>query len=141
MEIGHLPFGDPDTACGCGAHGCWDTVLGTGSLARQLGLSDSTPTTVEAAINRATPRDVPVIEAAAASLGRGLAGLINTTDPDIVTLGGIGPLLRSHSPAAFEAALMRGLMGCLRDDCPRIVSGELGFDAASIAPQKSPWMR
>ncbi len=132
MEIGHLPFGDPDAVCGCGARGCWDTVLGAGALSRSLGLSDSATATVEAAVTQAAPHDVPVIEAAAASLGRGLAGLINTTDPDIVTLGGIGPLLRSCSPKAFEAALASGLMRCLRDARPRIVSGELGSDAASI---------
>ncbi|SDM88518.1 ROK family transcriptional regulator [Actinomyces ruminicola] len=132
MEIGHLPLGDPDAVCGCGARGCWDTVLGADALSRTLGLRDSALATAEAAITQAAPHDVPAIEAAAASLGRGLAGLINTTDPDIVTLGGIGPLLRSHSPAAFETALMSGLMHCLRDGCPRIVSGELGPDAASI---------
>jgi len=63
---------------------------------------------------------------------RGLAGLINVTDPDVVTLGGLGPLLRSHCPEAFEEALTGGLMRCLREDRPRIAGGELGADAALV---------
>ena len=54
------------------------------------------------------------------------------TDPDVVTLGGLGPLLRSHCPEAFEEALTGGLMRCLREDRPRIAVGELGADAALV---------
>ena len=132
MEVGHLPFGDPRALCSCGARGCWDTVLGARPLAARLGADDDSPADVGAIIARGAPAHRPAIEAASASLGSGLAGLINVTDPDVVTLGGIGPLLRAHSPEAFEEALANGLMRCLREDRPRIVVGELGADAALV---------
>ena len=132
MEIGHLPFGNPDAVCGCGARGCWDTVLGAGPLSRRLHAEDDSAPAIAAAIARNDPTRRAVLEAAATSLGRGAAGLVNTMDPDVVTLGGIGPLLRSAAPLAFERALAGGLMRCLRDDPPRIIAGELGSDAALI---------
>ena len=132
MEVGHLPLGDPEAVCDCGARGCWDTVLGTRPLAGRLGAADESAATVGAIIARGEPAHRLALQAAAASLGRGLAGLINTVDPDVVTLGGIGPLLRSHSPGAFEESLTDGLMQCLREERPRIVVGELGADAALI---------
>ena len=129
MEVGHLPFGDPEAVCDCGARGCWDTVLGTKPLAERLRTSDDS-SAVEAAIARQDPAHRTAVAAAAASLGRGLAGLINTTDPDIVTLGGIAPVLLTHSRAAFEDSLAKGLMRCLRDDRPRIAASGLGDDGA-----------
>ena len=132
MEVGHLPLGDPKAVCDCGARGCWDTVLGTRPLAGRLRADDDSAAGVGAIIARGDPAHRPAIEAASASLGSGLAGLINVTDPDVVTLGGIGPLLRAHSPEAFEEALANGLMRCLREDQPRIVVGELGADAALV---------
>lgn len=132
MEVGHLPLGDPRALCSCGARGCWDTVLGAGPLAGRLGADDDSLPALEALIARGEPAHRPALATAAASLGRGLAGLINVTDPDVVTLGGLGPLLRSHCPEAFEEALTGGLMRCLREDRPRITSGELGADAALV---------
>ena len=132
MEVGHLPLGDPRALCSCGARGCWDTVLGAGPLAGRLGADDDSVPALEAAIVRGEGARRPALAAAAASLGRGLAGLINVTDPDVVTLGGLGPLLRSHCPEAFEEALTGGLMRCLREDRPRIAGGELGADAALV---------
>ena len=132
MEVGHLPLGDPEAVCDCGARGCWDTVLGTRPLARRLGADDDSAAAVGAIIAQGEPAHRPAIAAAAASLGRGLAGLVNVTDPDVVTLGGIGPLLRDHSPRAFEESLTGGLMQCLRGEAPRVVVGELGADAALV---------
>ena len=132
MEVGHLPLGDPRALCSCGARGCWDTVLGAGPLAGRLGADDDSLPALEALIARGEPAHRPALATAAASLGRGLAGLINVTDPDVVTLGGLGPLLRSHCPEAFEEALTGGLMRCLREDRPRIAGGELGADAALV---------
>ena len=132
MEVGHLPLGDPEAVCDCGARGCWDTVLGTRPLARRLGADDDSPADIETIIARGAPAHRPALTAAATSLGRGLAGLISVADPDVVTLGGLGPLLRAHCPEAFEKALTSGLMTCLRENRPRITAGALGADAALV---------
>ena len=132
MEVGHLPFGDPRALCSCGARGCWDTVLGARPLAARLGADDDSPADIETIIARGDPAHRPALTAAATSLGRGLAGLISVADPDVVTLGGLGPLLRAHCPEAFEKALTSGLMTCLRENRPRITAGALGADAALV---------
>src|SRR5436305_7557992 len=36
-EFGHLPFGDPDQVCGCGARGCWGLSFDPRRLASRLG--------------------------------------------------------------------------------------------------------
>ena len=54
-------------------------------------------------------------EAVAASLGRGVGGLVNLHDPEVVTLGGVAALLRANSAKAFDDAYKLGLMapqGC-----------------------------
>ena len=132
MEVGHLPLGDPRALCSCGARGCWDTVLGAGPLAVRLGADDDSPADIETIIARGDPAHRPALTAAATSLGRGLAGLISAADPDVVTLGGLGPLLRAHCPEAFEKALTSGLMTCLRENRPRITTSALGADAALV---------
>ena len=132
MEVGHLPFGDPRALCSCGARGCWDTVLGARPLAARLGADDDSPADIETIIARGDPAHRPALTAAATSLGRGLAGLISAADPDVVTLGGLGPLLRAHCPEAFEKALTSGLMTCLRENRPRITTSALGADAALV---------
>src|ERR1700729_554620 len=36
-EFGHMPFGDPEARCPCGARGCWGTAVDGTALARLLG--------------------------------------------------------------------------------------------------------
>lgn len=133
-EFGHLPFGDPDLRCPCGARRCWDLVVDGRAIARSLG--DPPPrdprTYAEAALARA-PEDAVVRAAvgrAARGLAGGLAGLINALDPDIVTLGGLAQPLRAAAGQEFTAALTDGLMRFRRADPPPVVAAALGDDGA-----------
>ena len=94
-EFGHLPFGDPGLACGCGASGCWNTALEPAALARALGqeapaegVSYFRAVLAQAAAGGAPER--AALAVLARSLGRGAAGLVNALDPDVVTVGGLG---------------------------------------------------
>jgi predicted NBD/HSP70 family sugar kinase len=93
-EVGHLPFGDGTRPCHCGAVGCWETEIGAAAMAdavgcppeRLAGLGDylhglhSAPTELGAVGRR---------------LGRGLAGLVNLLNPQLIVLGGyLRPLYR-----------------------------------------------
>ena len=94
-EFGHMPFGDPGQRCRCGAMGCWNTSVDGYALARAQ--HDSPPADEVSYIRRmlaATrarePEATGAVQAAARSLGRGAAGLVNALDPHLITVGGLG---------------------------------------------------
>ena len=135
-EFGHLPFGDTDAQCSCGARGCWSTCFDVPDLARALGgqipadprnwLHDMlTAEHASAKVRRLRER-------LAADLGRGVAGLVNALDPDAVTLGGLAPEVRSAAEKAFDDALLAGLMYVHREQPPAVVTARAGADAALI---------
>ncbi len=135
-EFGHLPFGDPDLACGCGARGCWGLAFDPRRLASRLGqprpadprgwlrriLETSQPTTEERGLR----------EQLAADFGRGTAGLINALDPHLVTLGGLAGPLHDAAPEAFQHAFGSGLMNAHRRPAPEIVTARAGEDAVLV---------
>lgn len=132
-EYGHIPFGDPGLVCPCGARGCWDQTVDGRALARHLGLAQPDDPIAFAyeqlRVDPVQPTLKDAFEAVAGSLGRGVAGLVNIHDPDIVTLGGLAPPLREAAPAAFEAAYRDGLMTFRKASAPPVRDGLLGEDA------------
>ncbi|MFB9835985.1 ROK family transcriptional regulator [Actinoallomurus acaciae] len=132
-EFGHLPFGDPAVRCPCGAYGCWGTELDGHALARALGEPepDDPRRYMEQVIGRAAGDRAAqeAVERAARALARGIAGLANALDPDLVTLGGLAVPLHAAS-VTFDDAYRRGLMGFRRQSPPEIVPAECHRDAA-----------
>jgi predicted NBD/HSP70 family sugar kinase len=133
-EFGHLPFGDPAIPCPCGARGCWDMEVDGRALARLLGDPDpGDPYRYAVEAIAAAPGD-PAVQAAvahaASSLGRGAAGLVNAHDPEIVTLGGLGPQLVAGAPEAFEDSYRQGLMSYRRELPPPVVTAAYHQDGA-----------
>jgi predicted NBD/HSP70 family sugar kinase len=131
-EYGHIPFGDPALACPCGARGCWDLTVDGRALARHLGAeppADPVRFARELLDSERSPRAQAAFDAVAASLGRGIAGLVNLHDPDIVSLGGLAPPLRDAAPAAFDGAYREGLMTFRKAAAPPVCDGRLGEDA------------
>jgi predicted NBD/HSP70 family sugar kinase len=142
-EFGHMPFGDPAVTCPCGASGCWGTAVDGSALARLLG--------------RPTPRDQisyarrlitaahpsaaerAAVRSVATALGRGVAGLVNGIDADLVTLGGLGVDLLSAAGAEVGAAYRAGLMAYRRDDPPPIVAAALGDDGPIAGAAEEAW--
>ncbi|TWF79094.1 putative NBD/HSP70 family sugar kinase [Pseudonocardia hierapolitana] len=131
-EFGHLPFGDRTLRCPCGALGCWDPTVDGRALARHLGEPPpSDPRTYAVAVLRRTdPAAVAAVARAAQSLGRGIAGLVNGLDPEVVTLGGLAPPLRAAATGAFAEAFTDGLMTFRRAAPPPLRPAALGDDAA-----------
>lgn len=131
-EYGHIPFGDPSLECPCGAGGCWDLTVDGRALARHLGQPTPADPVAYAQHLLATPRTAETQHAfdrVAASLGAGIAGLVNLHDPGMITLGGLAPPLRAASPAAFDNAYRRGLMAFRKAEAPEVRDGLLGEDA------------
>ena len=129
-EYGHIPFGDPALVCQCGARGCWDLTVDGRALARLRG--DAPPDDPVGYVHDlvARPeRDATTrmaFEVVAASLGRGIGGLVNLHDPEVVTLGGVAALLRAAAPDVFNAAYKDGLMAFRKNSPPPVRDAEHG---------------
>lgn len=140
-EFGHMPFGDPAVPCPCGAHGCWGTSVDGSALARLLGRP--TPrdqvTFARRVITSPDARERPAVRAIARNLGRGIAGLVNGVDADLVTLGGLGVDLLAAAPADLHDAYLAGLMAYRRDDPPAIVPSTLGDDGPIAGAAEEAW--
>jgi predicted NBD/HSP70 family sugar kinase len=133
-EFGHLPFGDPGLRCPCGARGCWDLEVDGRALARHLGEPDPRdPYGYASAVLGRTGRDARAAAAAglvAVALGRGVAGLVNAQDPEVVTLGGLGWPLVTAARGTFDDAYRGGLMRFRRAAPPPVVPAAHSEDGA-----------
>jgi len=145
-EFGHMPFGDPAVACACGARGCWGTAVDGSALARALG--DPPPedvvTYAHRVLDRAAHGDArarAAVQEAGRALGRGIAGLANGLDPDLVTLGGLAEDLLRAVPDDVRAACTAGLMTFRRDDPPELAPAALGPDGPLVGAGEEAWSR
>lgn len=136
-EFGHMPFGRRGTLCRCGARGCWNTILDGAAWARELHRpvpadEVSFSREVLGAARAGRNAEARLVERAAAGLGRGIAGLVNALDPEIVTVGGLaGELVDSCGPSVNRAC-QKGLMTIAAADPPVIVVGALGERAPLV---------
>jgi predicted NBD/HSP70 family sugar kinase len=133
-EYGHIPFADSAMDCPCGARGCWDLTIDGRALARHRGdVPPEDPVGYVHTLLGSTRRDAKTrkaFEAVAASLGRGIGGLVNLHDPDVVTLGGVAAPLRGAAPEAFDTAYRDGLMSFRKASPPPVRDGAHGEDGA-----------
>jgi predicted NBD/HSP70 family sugar kinase len=142
-EFGHMPFGDPAVDCPCGARGCWGTAVDGTALARLLGRPAPRDHVAYARrlINATSPE--PAERAAVASvaraLGRGIAGLVNGIDPDLVTVGGLAIDLLTSAREHVDAAYRAGLMAHRRADPPPISPAALGDDGPIAGAAEEAW--
>ncbi len=144
-EFGHMPFGDPAVVCPCGARGCWGTAVDGGALARILGDqpgegdSVSYARKVLAAAAAGDARAAGALASVAATFGRGMAGLVNALDPDLVTLGGLAADLLAHAPTELRAAFTAGLMEFRRSTPPPVIPALLGDAGPLIGASEQVW--
>ncbi len=142
-EFGHMPFGDPAIACPCGARGCWGTAVDGTALARLL--NTPTPpdpvTYARRVIATAGRAELEAVRIVAAALGRGIAGLVNGLDPDLVTLGGIGVDLLTTVPEEIDKAYRAGLMPVHRAAPPPILPATLADDGPIAGAAEEAWSR
>jgi predicted NBD/HSP70 family sugar kinase len=79
------------------------------------------------------------VKAVAGALGRGIAGLVNGLDADLVTLGGLGADLLGAAREDVEAAYRAGLMAYRRDAPPPILPAALGDDGPIAGAAEEAW--
>lgn len=149
-EIGHIIVEPGGPRCGCGNLGCWEQVaagraidrLGREAARRNDGstllqLADGDPEKVTGrlvttAAQQGDDAAIRVLAAVGRRLGEGIAGLVNTLDPQVVVVGGgaavAGDLLLDPARAAFHDAVEAP------EHRPRvpIVAARLGNDAGAV---------
>jgi predicted NBD/HSP70 family sugar kinase len=114
-EIGHIPVADSGPRCSCGNIGCLESFIGEAALVRLatergvIGDDDGI-----AALRAAADADVAdatqIFSEAGHLLGRSLAGIIHTLDPEIVIVLGEGTTAWKHWSFGFEPALRSSLI-------------------------------
>ncbi len=114
-EIGHIPAVEDGPLCQCGARGCLEAVIGQSALtatARDLGIigADAGITALSAAAAAGNVEAQGVFATAGHMLGRAVAGVVNTIDPEILVVLGEGAESWNHWSFGFEPALRSSLI-------------------------------
>ena len=134
-EVGHIPVNPNGMACRCGSSGCWETEIGEGALLRLAGHpADGGRAAVEAVLAEAaagSTEALAALEHVGRWLGFGLAGLVNTFNPQVVVLGGLFGRLHPLVAATVQAELDDRALKASRE-LVRIVPARLGVDAALL---------
>jgi predicted NBD/HSP70 family sugar kinase len=119
-EIGHNVLDPTGPLCHCGKHGCIETFLGESALLKLAGRrgprTDEKVAALFAAGRSGEERAVVAVTTAAETLGRTIASLLNTLNPERVILGGsMGEVLELARPAV-EAAVAKYAFGQVGDE-------------------------
>ena len=118
-EIGHIPITVDGPLCGCGARGCLEAHIGDDALVRtalERGVVGPRGTSagLRQAADRGDSRAVAIYREAGVLLGRALAGVVHTVDPEVVVLVGEGIDAWIHWEPGFEASFRGHLMPARR---------------------------
>ena len=114
-EVGHIPVTDGGPLCTCGNHGCLESYIGEAALvrvARERGVigEHSGIAALGAAADSGDDEAARIFSEAGHLLGRTLAGIVHTLDPEIVIVLGEGTASWAHWAFGFEPALRSSLI-------------------------------
>jgi glucokinase len=149
-EIGHITVQSDGRRCGCGNHGCLETVASKTAIARDLailamngqspvlaaaGATDITLVKsglIRKALDAGDPGVVEVVEQAAYFLGIGMAAMVNVFDPELILLGGVlVEKLGSRFVEPAERSMRRRAMPALLEGVG-VAEATLGDDAVIV---------
>lgn len=89
-EVGHVGVDPAGRACHCGSRGCWEAEAMAAAWAGPLDLDGDAADVAERVLVRLTRGDVAARrtrDRLSRSFARGLAGVVNVVDPQVVLLG------------------------------------------------------
>jgi len=114
-EIGHIPVSETGEMCRCGNRGCLETFIFERTLisrAKSEGVIEEMGAIaqLEAEANQGDERAARIFSDAGHLLGRVLAGIVNTLDPQAIIVLGEGTTAWSHWELGFEPALRSALL-------------------------------
>lgn len=113
-EIGHIPTVEDGPLCQCGARGCLEAIIGQDALlataTAQGVLSHGTLATLTTLADDGDADAKGIFAKAGHLLGRAVAGVVNTLDPEIVIVLGEGAESWRHWSPGFEPAFRGALI-------------------------------
>jgi predicted NBD/HSP70 family sugar kinase len=114
-EIGHIPVVENGPLCQCGNHGCLEALVGESALVRvarerEIIGPQGGIIALRAAADTGDTAAAQVFSEAGHLLGRVLAGVVNTLDPEIIILLGEGTEAWKYWSFGFEVALRSSLL-------------------------------
>jgi predicted NBD/HSP70 family sugar kinase len=148
-EIGHNVLDPGGPLCHCGKRGCIETFLGENALlelaGRPLPRTDAKVAALFKDARNGDPSALRAIAAVAEPLGRAIANLVNTLDPERVVLGGSMGEVLDLARADVEAAVERYAFGLSQagvdlvlpafgTDSALLGAGEVAFTALLADP-------
>ncbi|WP_395658358.1 ROK family protein [Nocardioides sp.] len=132
-ELGHVQVAEDGQVCRCGNRGCLETLVSASRLMSVLQPAYDEELSVERVLELEVEGDAGVrrvISDAGLAVGRALADLCNTLNPEVVVVGGstgASPALREAIRAAVDRYAQPDTAAALR-----IVPGELGKRASLV---------
>ncbi len=134
-EIGHIHLGgvapgDRDVECPCGQRGCWEVFASGAALARRAGCASG-----EEVVARVRAGDAAAREALADwadAVARGLAMLVNVTDPRRIVIGGGISEAADVILDPIRRAMPRYCYGWPARELPDVVAASLGARAGAL---------
>ncbi|NED97284.1 ROK family protein [Phytoactinopolyspora alkaliphila] len=114
-EIGHIPITVDGPLCGCGSYGCLEAHIGEAGLVRmalERGVIGPRGTSrgLLSAAEDGNPAAREIYREAGELLGRGLAGVVHTVDPETIMILGEGIDAWEYWEPGFETAFRRHLI-------------------------------
>lgn len=114
-EIGHIPAIEGGPVCQCGARGCLEAVVGQTALvdrARERGIigPHAGIVALHSAADAGDHAATQLFEEAGHLLGRAVAGVVNTIDPEVIVVLGEGADAWRHWSFGFEPAMRAALI-------------------------------
>jgi predicted NBD/HSP70 family sugar kinase len=137
-ELGHLPLVPDGRSCRCGARGCWETEIGGAAIARALGVAQAGTDDLRRAVREAAAAGGAELDDVGRSLGRGLAGLVNLLNPQMVVVGGLLAEVFAATAATVRAALDAAALTAPAEQVRLVLPG-LGSDAVLIGASELAW--
>lgn len=109
-ELGHIPVVEDGPLCQCGARGCLEAIIGQDALVERarsesiIAIDAGIDALAAAADDGSAPARRLYLDAGRL-LGRAVAGVTNTLDPELIVILGEGVPAWSHWVVGFEPAL------------------------------------
>ncbi|MEO3855115.1 ROK family transcriptional regulator [Acrocarpospora sp. B8E8] len=133
-EIGHIEIDPSGPLCQCGRHGCLEAMAGIGAvLAPGVSPSELEPE-LDEVLRRARAGDAEILallDSVGHNLGKGVAIVANTLNPEVIVLGGyfvtLAPWVHKRAEEEmFRRSIAPGGGGC------RLVVSTLGHGAGAL---------
>jgi predicted NBD/HSP70 family sugar kinase len=145
-EIGHNVVDVSGPICHCGKRGCLETFVGDQALLTLAGRCPTDdPATVFAAAREGVPAAAAAVGQVGVALGRAIAGLVNTLNPERVMLGGsfsdVLDIARGELEKGFDSYVLdapgESVVLCkpdLGEDSALLGAAEIAFGALLADP-------